>query len=368
LTPFVKLLISPRLIFFLQMIKVLVDLYRLKEVNSGLGYFSNQLSSSLIENQTEDLGLTFMIPNSRGSKFSISSNIVFASIFKMLFSRFNTGFDVWHSTSQFPKVYPGSKTKFILTIHDLNFLIEKPNLQKKAKYLKKLQNKVDRADAITSISLYTKTLIEEHISLKGKKVHVIHNGVESPELFAYKRPQWASNKKFFFSIGYFTAKKNWEVLIDMMTEFPDYNLIISGFNNTAYGKSCENLIKQKGLNDRIVLSGTISNEEKSWLYAECSAFLFPSLAEGFGMPAVEAMKLGKPVFLSKFTSLPEIGGDAAFYFDNFDKKSMKLKITSGLQTYNADRKAHEDKIKSHVSKFDWDVAAKKYIELYKSFE
>ena len=86
------------------------------------------------------------------------------------------------------------------------------------------------------------------------------------------------------------------------------------------------------------------------------------------MPAVEAMKLGKPVFLSKFTSLPEIGGDAAFYFDNFDKKSMKLKITSGLQTYNADRKAHEDKIKSHVSKFDWDVAAKKYIELYKSFE
>jgi glycosyltransferase involved in cell wall biosynthesis len=348
------------------MLKVLVDFYRLKEVNSGLGYFSNQLGRALASQGAKRVDFTFLLPKYFNFSPPISVNIIFASFLRILFPKVNKTYDVWHSSSQLPKILPPKKTKFILTIHDLNFLIEKKP-KKRVTYLKKLQNKVDRADAITSISYYTKSLIEQHIALHGKKVHVIYNGVESPAKFAPCRPQWASDKKFFFSIGYFSAKKNWEVLIDMMTEFPDYHLIISGFNDTAYGNQCKEIIQQKGLTDRIVLSGPISNEEKSWLYANCAAFLFPSLAEGFGMPAVEAMKLGKPVFLSKFTSLLEIGGDAAFYFENFDKRSMKLKITKGLQTYNADRQAHQDKIQSHASNFDWDKAAKKYIELYKSF-
>lgn len=347
------------------MLKVLVDFYRLKEVNSGLGYFSNQLGRSLLSNQTDSLDVTFMLPRSAGFVLPPPAKIIFTSFFKMIFSRFNNEFDVWHATSQFPMVYPGPKTKFILTIHDLNFLIEKPK-GKRSRYLKKMQNKLDRADVVTTISFYTKYIVEKNLSLNGKKIHVIYNGVESPESFPSCRPNWMPDKKFFFSVGYFTVKKNWQAIIDLMTEFDDYHLIISGYKDTKFGKYCENFITQKGLNDRVILSGVVSNEEKSWLYSNCSAFLFPSLAEGFGMPVVEAMKMGKPVFLSTYTSLPEIGGDVAFFFDNFEKDHMKQQIEKGLAAYLSDPKGYSKKIKEHAAKFDWNLAAKQYIELYKS--
>ena len=343
--------------------KVLVDFYRLKDIHSGLGYFSKQLSRFLLKNNT-NAQLTFLVPK---SFVEVYDKLCYTKSFthiQRIFSCCTRSYDLWHSTSQFPRALPPrKKTKFILTIHDLNFLYEK-SYKKQKKYIRRLQKLVNRADAITAISYFTKSNIEQNLNLQGKKVDVIYNGVDSPELTKPQKPNWIENNPFFFSIGLFTKKKNWESIIAMMTEFPNYKLVISGYNDTSYGTFCKQLIKENSIENRVILSGSVSNEEKSWLFANCTAFLFPSKAEGFGMPAVEAMKMGKPTFLSNHTSLPEIGGDAAFFFDSFEKSHMKSIVESGLDLVKKNPKKFSEKTQQHAQKFNWQTAAKQYLALY----
>ena len=90
--------------------------------------------------------------------------------------------------------------------------------------------------------------------------------------------------------------------------------------------------------------------------------MFPSIAEGFGLPVIEAMHFGKPVFLSKFTSLPEVGGNVAYYFDNFNAAHMQSVFAKGMQDFE-NRKPQKE-IMEQAAKFSWDKAAIQYLELY----
>lgn len=92
--------------------------------------------------------------------------------------------------------------------------------------------------------------------------------------------------------------------------------------------------------------------------------MLPSLAEGFGAPVVEAMKFGKPIFLSNLTSLPEIGGDAAFYFNDFEPGNMRQVFNDGLNKYRNNGMA--DIIIKRGNDFEWEDKAKQYVEVYKS--
>jgi glycosyltransferase involved in cell wall biosynthesis len=91
--------------------------------------------------------------------------------------------------------------------------------------------------------------------------------------------------------------------------------------------------KKFGVEDRVKLIGPATEEEKYWYYKNCEAFLFPSYAEGFGLPVIEAMYHGKPVFISDKTSLPEVGGDAAYYFRNFEPEYMQEVFKEGMRDY-----------------------------------
>jgi len=105
----------------------------------------------------------------------------------------------------------------------------------------------------------------------------------------------------------------------------------------------------------------ISDAQKSWLYANCAAFLFPSLTEGFGLPPLEAMHFGKPVFLSRLTSLPEVGGDAAAYFDGFEPLAMRRCIEAALPALAT----RTDAIRAHAAGYTWDRAGDAYLALYR---
>jgi glycosyltransferase involved in cell wall biosynthesis len=87
------------------------------------------------------------------------------------------------------------------------------------------------------------------------------------------------------------------------------------------------------------------------------------LLEGFGLPVIEAMKFGKPVFLSKHTSLPEIGGSSAYYWEYFEPKYMAEMFNSIMQKFLSDTQKAKN-IKLYAEKFSWDIATKQYIELY----
>jgi glycosyltransferase involved in cell wall biosynthesis len=110
--------------------------------------------------------------------------------------------------------------------------------------------------------------------------------------------------------------------------------------------------------------GAITEPEKSWYYNNCYAFALPSIAEGFGLPVTEAMSVGKPVFLSNLTALPEIGRDVAFYFRDFNARHMQKVFINGMQQYHDNNMEHA--IREHSETFSWDKAANEYINVYRS--
>ena len=153
----------------------------------------------------------------------------------------------------------------------------------------------------------------------------------------------------------------------MLKELPEYDLIISGNKNTEYAnEKLAACIKNGNMEKRVILTGKINDTEKQYYLKYCSAFVFPSLREGFGIPPIEAMRFGKPVFLSNNTSLPEIGGKYAFYWNHYEPKYMAETFTKGMTTFVTKKDWYSHQCTKHAKSFDWNKAAKHYIEVYRS--
>lgn len=341
--------------------RIVVDIFKSKDPYSGLGQFSLQFAKQLLGNQTNfDIKL---LAASNAIQTIDNKHLLKATWQQQFLPRFGKKYDLWHSLHQFPRHFPNGNTKQILTIHDLNFLIEK-SPAKASKYLKRLQKNIDNASCLTTISHYSKNQIIKHLDIHNKPIHVIYNGVDDGNNIEPVKPLGVSEQQFFFSIGIFNKKKNFEVLLPMMKEFPTMHLYLAGNNNTTYGQFIKDEIIRLGLQSQVSLLGKISDEEKKWLYQHMTALLFPSLAEGFGMPVIEAMQYGKPVFLNQETSLPEIGGKHANYFKDFTCNTMVTTIKNGLSMFKQNPTIQKSLIE-HAAQFTWENSIKQYLNLYR---
>ncbi len=348
---------------------ILIDLSYMKDPYRGYGQIALNYGNYFKENynlQTSDYKLTLLLPKKYFGIFGnevnyISSSNWFRKHCHYLFPKF----DIWHNL-QFPvRFKPYSKsTKYIFTIHDLNVLsLEYERNQKHVtRNYRRLSEHIKRASVITTISDFSKKQIEKHFNLEGKRLVLIYNGVEEISTKPASKPNFQIEKPFFFSISAFRPKKNFHVLLDMMKLMPDKYLYIAGNNKTEYGRLIKNRIETEGINNAVLL-GTISEEEKIWLYASCEAFLFPSLLEGFGLPVIEAMQFGKPVFSSRETSLKEIGGDFAYFWDNFDPQEMKQLIDENLEKFYQDKDLVQ-KEKEYAKSFSYEKHFEEYEKLY----
>ena len=127
-------------------------------------------------------------------------------------------------------------------------------------------------------------------------MRVIHNGLIDQEYPGTARPAFMDGRPFLFTIGDITPKKNFHVLVDLLARLPRYRLVVAGNDGNPYASEVRRAAAEKGLSERVVLPGIVSDESRYWLYKNCDAFSFPSLTEGFGLPVIEAMQFGKPVF------------------------------------------------------------------------
>lgn len=105
------------------------------------------------------------------------------------------------------------------------------------------------------------------------------------------------------------------------------------------------------------------SKEKQFYFKNCTAFVFPSLREGFGLPVIEAMRFGKPIFISNNTSLPEIGGRYDFYWNNFEPKEMAETLIQRLHMYNENRVEYVWEHTERTKSFNWDSATQDYIKV-----
>lgn len=350
------------------MVKVFLESHNIKNRAGGLGTFNYELIKAIANQNLSNLTITLNTPNPSEleNEFpSIFTYKKYTSLQRHKLFRIRTKYDVWHSLNQNTKIEPGTKPKkYILTIHDVNFVEEHSSNMSHPKN-KLFIEKLNRADVITYISNFAKEQTHQYFNVPKVDEKIIYNG--NPIITDLDCSNFVSSipvdKPFFFSLGDFIERKNFHSIVLMMKYMPEYNLIISGNNDKEYGNFIRNLIEKEHLSN-VFLTGKISDTAKQFYMKNCEAFLFPSIREGFGLPPIEAMYFGKPVFLSTKTSLPEVGGDAAFYWDNFSPEYMKNEVLSQLNYYNLNKSALELKIKERAAFFDWNKAAREYLKLY----
>ena len=344
--------------------KIVLEFEKIRDLHSGLGQYCFHLGKEL-SNLPHALDMNFFLPKDKFGVFGQDFNYIASLKYKRLSSVFVPDADIWHAIHQDSPYVPPKKAKVILTIHDLNFLY-KDHRDPKPK-MKALQNKINRSDRIVFISNFTKEMCEKHLDLQGKKTDIIYNGIS----LTYRR-KWnteATNpsleRPFLFTIGIISEKKNFHVLIEMMEKLPDLDLVIAGRKDSPYAINMEAEIKKRGLESRIHMIGNITEDQKISFYENSAGFVFPSKQEGFGMPVIEAMSLGKPVFLSTYTSLPEIAGPLGYYFESFDPDIMATTVVEGLKHFKADPSL-KTKYKLWTNQFSWEETALKYLNIYQS--
>ncbi|MBO9683692.1 MAG: glycosyltransferase family 4 protein [Flavisolibacter sp.] len=349
--------------------RIVFDCERMKYANTGIYSYCFQLGMRLQQqaNPRNEEVIFFTPPSIKGIFGKHSGYILQNSLQKFWLPSLRK-YDIWHSTYQNSHYLPllDHKIKVVLTIHDLNFLYDQKKSQaKKAKYLRYVQKNIRRSSAIVTISEFAKSDILRNCDVGNRAVVAIHNGTNSLEAPVLLGNSYRPRARFLFSIGVVNRKKNFHVLLPLLQQNSDIELLIAGpADDPDYLHFMKDRARILGVEEKLRVLGPISEAEKSWYYSHCYAFAFPSLSEGFGLPVAEAMSVGKPVFLSDRTALPEIGRDVAFYFHDFNEQRMQHVFTRGMEDYTRDKM--EDRIRQRSTDFCWRRAASQYLELYRS--
>lgn len=349
--------------------RIILDCERMKYENTGLYHYCLNLGnhiSQFIRPQIEEL--TLYCPYGTEYLFDTGiKHITQTELHKFRMPALNK-FSVWHATYQDSYYLPfrNKDIKVVLSVHDLNFMYDLSKSEfKKQKYLHRLQMLINRADVIICISEFCKNDLTFYCDVKNKPVHVIHNGTNTltePELL---KQSYKPAKPFIFSLGTIMPKKNFHCLLPLIQNQQQMELVIAGrIDDVGYYQSILDTAEKMGISKNVRLVGPISESEKSWYFNNCYAFAFPSTAEGFGLPVTEAMSVGKPIFLSDKTALPEIGGDVAFYFENFSAAHMNETFIAGMKQYT--RFNMQVDIIKKGKEYCWDNAAQEYCKIYRS--
>ncbi len=276
---------------------------------------------------------------------------------------------LWHSLHQLNKTLPpqghegaegdeGAPVR-VVTIHDLNYLYGH-NAFSTWRHQRRTLAMARRTDVMVAISQHTAADVRRHLGWAGP-LEVIYNGARSFVLAPRRRLEgWADDdtRPFLFHLSRMSPSKNPAAIIGLARDWPEMRFVLCGPPSDD-AKRLSQTVRLPNLEFHL----GIDDAQKAWAYARCSGFLFPSLTEGFGLPPIEAMHFGKPVFLARRSCLPEIGGAAADYFDDFDPAAMRRVIERGLVRQAEPGRA--DTIRAHAAQFDWDRAAQTYLALYR---
>jgi len=350
---------------------ILIDVERLKYPRSGIA----NVCISLIKGLDEKLchfNYTFYGPATNIPAIQSDFKIINWKFWHKKIKVNTSSFSLIHVTHQLSDYFHSKKSnqKKVVTLHDLNFLHDKSSARKIEKSKKLVQKNIGNADAIVCISEFVKNdfLKNKHLfTLKNDvEVEVIYNGLIFPEneKFSSEKKYEFIERKFILNIGVLFPKKNQEVLLELLKDNDRDLVLITSSAKSAYKESFLEKVKSLGFEKRVHILENVENTEKYFLLQHCESYCHASLAEGFGIPPVEAMYFGKPIFLSNLTSLPEIGGDLAFYFNNFSGDSMRITYNEGIEKFYADQENYQAKLKERASQFSYRQMAESYEKLY----
>ena len=212
-----------------------------------------------------------------------------------------------------------------------------------------------------------KDVAEFQPSAKHKLVVTYESG-ELPKTGSSKKPEQVDAKdKFIMYLGTAFPHKNLEKLVEayglLRESHPGLKLILVGKKEKHY-EELEQKVKKLPYGKDITITGFLPDEEAKWLFEHTQAYVFASLSEGFGLPALEAMGYKAPVVSSNATCLPELYGKAAHYFDPHSATDMAAKISDVLDN----KKLRDDLVREsqlQIKKYSWHKMAEETLIVYK---
>ncbi|PJE76936.1 hypothetical protein COV05_01960 [Candidatus Uhrbacteria bacterium CG10_big_fil_rev_8_21_14_0_10_48_16] len=272
------------------------------------------------------------------------------------------------------------RTPFVVTIHDL-ILLEEPRSAKATTrhpliyalkyqaYRFVLRSALKRSRAIIAVSEYTKSAILNHFPwVPSEKIHVVYEGITN---LSSLQPSNTSpkNAPYFLYVGNAYPHKNLESLLHAFSFFhkihPEVQLILAGRDDLFYQRLKKELSEIDVHPEAVTFVLNPTDQELADLYRNATLYLFPSRSEGFGLPPLEAMSFGVPVAAARRTSLPEILGEAALYFDPDDIEDMVATMEQALTDKplreHLTQKGHEQ-----IKRYSWKTMADKILEIYAS--
>jgi glycosyltransferase involved in cell wall biosynthesis len=222
-----------------------------------------------------------------------------------------------------------------------------------------------KSRAVLAISEFGKDDVARFTHTNSRKITVTLEAGDSVSAPAEEMPELI-DKKFIMYVGRPTPHKNLPRLIEafaqLQAKHPDLYLVLAGKKDANYKRIARD-VKDKGI-EQVIFTGFVTDGQLRWLYEHCAAYIFPSLSEGFGLPGLEAMANGAPVVSSNATSLPEVQGDAAHYFNPEDVDDMAKAINAVL-TKPELRKTLIERGRKQVAKFSWKRMAEQTLAVYK---
>ena len=143
----------------------------------------------------------------------------------------------------------------------------------------------------------------------------------------------------------------------MSASYEKYDLVLVGGLGWKYENVIE-LTKNSQYKDNIIMTGFVSQEEKTALFKGATAFVYPSLYEGFGIPLLEAMNYGLPIITTSVSSLPEVGGNACMYLEDVKDADGLAELMKNMVTLTEeDKKDIANKCEVQRNKFSWEKCA-----------
>lgn len=273
-------------------------------------------------------------------------------------------FNVFHPTFFDNYFIPYLKGKpFVLTVHDLM-----PEIFGWYKGDPQIKNKpilCERAAAIVTVSENTKKDLCNIYHIPPEKVHVVYHGYIQENDSIIKED--IIGCPYFLYVGRRSGYKNWERTVKDFAIFrsnhPEVKMVFTGNHFT---KREQQIIADLNLTGA-VNSFFATEEQLACLYSHAIAFVFPSLYEGFGMPILEAFSNGCPALLNNKSCFPEIGGNAAIYFDSTEEHSdLPIKMEDVYSMTKEERSAQKDLMKKQLTNFSWNKSASILLDIYKS--
>ncbi|MBN1583054.1 MAG: glycosyltransferase family 4 protein [Anaerolineae bacterium] len=354
---------------------------------SGLGRYAESLGRALLANHREQMALFYnqdptiqpLIGLDAIPRRTINAGykrwrmqVWIGQLLRQHFNHLLPGATLYHATEHLLMSLPGVPT--VLTVHDLIFRLF-PRYHKPLNYLF-LNLTVPlfcrRADTIIAVSDCTKRDIVHTYHIDPAKIVVVHEA--APPRFAppsqaaidAARAQYHLPERYLLTVCVIEPKKNHlgflQAFEQLVLDDPDLYWVIVGGRGWLY----ENFfaaLETSPARDRVIMPGYITDDALPAVLGGAQAFVFPSLYEGFGLPPLEAMACGTPVISSNTSSLPEVCGDAAQYFDPHHPEEMVAAARSVLADASL-REAMSGHGLEQASQFSWQRAADETWEIY----